>query len=86
MEIEEIQDLIRENRDIIKPYYSGNNFEVADEEPEVFITTKYKRDNKKVREKIRKLFKARDVMYVEEMEPRCKECGTSHPPFWSISW
>jgi len=90
MDLDKIFEIIEDNPKLFNLYYNGLDFEAHTEEngdeTNIYIKTKSKRDNSKKRAEMKRLFKAKEVMYIEEMEPECTKCGDYHPPFWAITW
>ena len=87
MMIEDITDIIEKNREKLNLkwsniYYSVNRDEDTETEKptlELFIETKYKKlPSKKKEEEIRKLFNARDVMFVDIPD------NEDNSSFWSV--
>lgn len=79
MEVEKILDMMRNNKDILNPYYTGeNSFNISEDGDiiSLYIFTKDKADKEK-EEKIRELFGADRVMYVEK---------DAQPAFYSIDF
>ena len=83
--IENILKIMKKNKKLIRKHYNGYNFDVAEDDGNlsIFINTKYKKLPSKERaEEIRRLFNAREVMYIEG--DGWNGIYWENPPFWSI--
>lgn len=87
MMIQDIHDIIKNNNNLIREFYSDTYFDVSFDHEEccIFIYTKYKRSpGKKHEEKIRRIFNAKDVVYIEGMPASGKDKYDDMKPFWSV--
>jgi hypothetical protein len=88
----EIIRICEKNKDLLRPFFSDYGLDVVWDKDfnnnlsqvTVFISTKYKRGTKKQLAKIKKIFCARDVMFIEGDTKYCKKCWNICPNFWSI--
>lgn len=81
MEIEKILEILDKNKEILNPHYSGEiSFNVVGDGDRIsiFLYTNDKKEEYKKKEKIKELFGAVDILYVEK--------DGSQPAFYSLDF